>query len=79
MENNNISNSNNAMVKVFESEQFGQVRTVMIDNEPWFVAADVCNYFGATNRNRVMQNVDPEDKGGYANEYPWRNADGYYS
>ena len=27
------------------------------DGEPWFVAADVCDYFGVTNRNRVMQGL----------------------
>ncbi|MEV8149908.1 phage antirepressor KilAC domain-containing protein [Arthrobacter sp. NPDC080073] len=40
------------------------VRTVTIDGEPWFVAADVCDYFGVSNRNRAMQVVDVEDKGG---------------
>lgn len=49
---------------IFESEQFGKVRTTMIDNEPWFVAADVCEYFGVTNRNRVMQALDDDEKGG---------------
>ena len=29
-------------LKVFTNETFGQVRTVVKDNEPWFVAADVC-------------------------------------
>ena len=29
-------------LQVFESAQFGQVRTVQKDGEPWFVAADVC-------------------------------------
>lgn len=41
-----------------------EVRTVLIEGEPHFVAADVCDYFGVTNRNRVMQSVDTEDKGG---------------
>jgi len=41
-----------------------EIRTVSVDGDPWFVAADVCDYFGVTNRNRVMQGVDPEDKGG---------------
>ena len=34
------------------------------DGEPWFVVSDVCEYFGITNRNRVMQQIDAEDKGG---------------
>lgn len=60
-----MNNETNA-VEVFNNEEFGSVRTTMIDGEPWFVAADVCEHFGVTNRNRVMQNIDAEDKGGYA-------------
>ena len=51
-------------LKVFSNPDFGEVRTTTIDNEPWFVVADVCAYFGVTNRNRIMQTVDAEDKGG---------------
>lgn len=29
-------------LQVFENPDFGQVRTVTKDGEPWFVAADVC-------------------------------------
>lgn len=49
---------------IFNNEQFDSVRTVSIDGEPWFVATDVCAYFGVTNRNRIIQAVDEEDKGG---------------
>lgn len=48
----------------FTSDTFGEVRTVLKDNEPWFVAADVCEFFGVTNRNRVLQNLDEDEKGG---------------
>lgn len=48
----------------FKNETFGEVRTVMRDGEPWFVAADVCEFFGVTNRNRVLQNLDDDEKGG---------------
>lgn len=48
----------------FKNEIFGEVRTVMRDGEPWFVAADVCEFFGVTNRNRVLQNLDDDEKGG---------------
>ncbi len=33
-------------LKVFENEEFGQVRTVMIDAEPWFVGKDVAVALG---------------------------------
>lgn len=29
-------------LQIFNSESFGEVRTIVKDNEPWFVAADVC-------------------------------------
>ena len=32
----------NNNIKVFENAKFGSVRTVTINGEPWFVAADVC-------------------------------------
>lgn len=48
----------------FENGEFGEIRTAVVDGEPWFVASDVCEYFGVTNRNRVMQAVDDDDKGG---------------
>ena len=51
-------------LQVFKNESFGEVRTVMRDGEPWFVAADVCEFFGVTNRNRVLQNLDGDEKGG---------------
>lgn len=50
-------------ITVFDSERFGSIRAVTIDDEPWFVAADICNAFGETNRNRAMQALDEEEKG----------------
>src|SRR5690606_22273894 len=40
-----------------------EVRTVTIEGEPWFVAKDVCDVFGETNRNRAMQSLDDDEKG----------------
>ena len=57
-------------MQVFNNEQFGDVRTVLKDGEPWFVVADVCAYFGVANRNRIMQTVDSEDKGGTQMDTP---------
>ena len=57
-------------IEVFKNEQFGEVRTILIGGDPWFVVADVCAYFGVANRNRIMQNVDAEDKGGTQMDTP---------
>lgn len=40
-------------IKSFQSDQFGSVRALAIDGEPWFVAKDVCDALGvATNHLR---------------------------
>lgn len=40
-------------LQVFNSEDFGEIRALAIDNEPWFVAKDVCDALGiATNHLR---------------------------
>jgi len=51
-------------VKIFENPEFGSVRTVMIDNEPWFVGKDVAQALGYSNtRDALNKHVDTEDKG----------------
>ena len=54
-------------LKIFESEEFGQVRTVMRDGEVWFVGKDVAEALGygkgKSLANAVSDHVDPEDKG----------------
>ena len=30
-------------IKIFERQEFGQVRVVDVNGEPWFVAKDVCD------------------------------------
>ena len=57
-------------IKIFTNDQFGQIRTINQNGEPWFVAADVCDFFQVTNRNRVMQQVDQADKGGTQMDTP---------
>lgn len=50
-------------VRVFEHEAFGQIRTVTIDGEPWFVGKDVAAALGYSNASKaVMVHVDEEDK-----------------
>ena len=52
-------------LQIFNSEEFGTVRTVQIDNEPWFVAKDITDRLGYANgRDAVVLHVDEEDKAG---------------
>lgn len=49
-------------LKIFNNDEFGQVRTVLINNEPWFVGKDVCEAFGDTNYRRSLSNIQDFDK-----------------
>lgn len=49
-------------VKIFNSEEFGEVRTVIINGEPWFVGRDVAKSLGyAKPEGAIRNNVDKED------------------
>ena len=49
--------------QVFENDVFGKVRTVTIDDEPWFVGKDVASILGYSNsRKALADHVDEEDK-----------------
>lgn len=50
-------------VQIFKNEELGAIRTVLIDNEPWFVGRDVAEILGYSNtRDAMRKHVDAEDK-----------------
>lgn len=50
-------------LKIFENEEFGKIRTVEINSEPYFVGKDVAESLGYANtKNAVPKHVDDEDK-----------------
>ena len=51
-------------LQIFNNEEFGLVRTLVIDGEPWFVGKDVAEALGFTNpRDAISTHVFNEDKG----------------
>lgn len=51
-------------LKIFQNEEFGEIRTLTIDGEPWFVAKDITDRLKYSNgRKAVADHVDDEDKG----------------
>ena len=49
-------------IQIFNNPEFGEIRTVVIDNEPWFVGKDVAHSLGyEKERNAVQKYVDSED------------------
>ena len=51
-------------VKVFSNEDFGNVRIVIRDGEPWFVAADVCHALDISNHKDAIKRLDDDEKSG---------------
>lgn len=51
-------------IKVFENPEFGSIRTVEKNGEPWFVGKDIAAVLGyAKPQNAIAAHVDDEDKG----------------
>lgn len=50
-------------LQIFKNEEFGDIRTVTIDNEPWFVGKDVAKALGYSNtKDALISHVAEEDK-----------------
>lgn len=57
------STSDQLQQMVFGNADFGEVRTVVIDGEPWFVGKDVAQCLGYTNPSKALaDHVDDDDK-----------------
>lgn len=51
-------------LKIFDNEEFGEIRTVLVDGEPWFVGKDVASALGyAKPADAIGKRVDLEDRG----------------
>ena len=50
-------------LQIFNSEEFGSVRTKQINGETWFVGKDICKAFGDTNYRRSLSRLDDYEKG----------------
>ena len=74
-------------VILFENKEFGEIRTLMIDGQPYFVGKDVAEILGYSNtRDALSKRVDDEDKGvakcdtlGGIQELTIINESGFYS
>lgn len=49
-------------VQIFSNSEFGEIRTVTIDNEPWFVAKDIAEKLGYVKTCNMTKQIDDEDK-----------------
>lgn len=50
-------------LKVFNNAEFGEIRTITINNEPWFIGKDVAEVLGYARPTKAIQDkVDTDDK-----------------
>jgi len=50
-------------LQVFENKEFGKIRIIEIDGQPWFVGKDVCDVFGDSHYRRSIGALDDDEKG----------------
>ena len=74
------------IIKIFENEKFGRIRTITKDGEPWFVIADVCRALEIRNSRMVAGRLDRDElmsvkltSGGQRREMTVINESGLYA
>lgn len=60
----------NSNLMIFENPEFGAVRSILIDSDPWFVAADVCKALELEKTNRALSRLDDDEKGAHSVSTP---------
>lgn len=49
-------------LKIFENPKYGEIRVVVRDGEPWFVAADVCRVLELANTSMTLERLDDDER-----------------
>lgn len=49
-------------IRIFENPEFGSVRTVEVNGEPYFVATDICNALNLSNTTVALDRLDADEK-----------------
>lgn len=52
----------NNELKIFENEEFGRIRSVIVNNEPYFVAKDICDILELSNPTMAMSRLDEDER-----------------
>lgn len=60
----------NNHLMIFENPEFGAVLSILIDGDPWFVAADVCKALELEKTNRALSRLDDDEKGAHSVSTP---------
>lgn len=52
-------------VTIFNNQQFGEIRVIEQNGEPWFVLADVCKVLELSNPSKVAQRLDVDERSNF--------------
>ena len=52
-------------LQIFNSDKFGEIRTIMVEDEPWFVAVDICKALELSNVSKAMQRLDNDERANF--------------
>lgn len=52
-------------LQIFNSDKFGNIRTIMAEDEPWFVAVDICKALELSNVSKAMQRLDSDERANF--------------
>lgn len=73
-------------IKIFANDQFGQIRTINQNGEPWFAVKDVCDALDLADTNKAAARLDDDEltrikfvSGGQTREMLFTNKPGIYS
>ena len=63
-----------AGIMAFENAEFGTIRAVSENGEPWFVAKDVCEALGLSNTTEALRNLDADEVSNISNSEVAQNG-----
>lgn len=71
-------------LQIFKNDEFGAIRVIELNNEPWFAAIDVCNILEIKNTTDAIKRLDEDEVtrfnlGGLSGETNLVNEYGLYS
>lgn len=58
-----LESKEQSKIQIFKNEEFGRIRTLEIDGEPWFAATDIAKSLGYRMASDLIRRIDNDDKG----------------
>ena len=60
---NTVNTTNESSLSIFNNDQFGEIRVINRNGNPWFVAADLCRALDIGDTHKALTRLDEDEKG----------------